>query len=95
MLFSDEYAKFIMPTAEELAEERYISSLSSTEEELYFLRLDMLDGKIFKMDDERYKSLDGIHTCYEDAISFIIFNAVESGKITEEEGNCLYDKYVS
>lgn len=88
--FSEEYARFIMPTVEELEEERNIASMSETEQELYYLYNQMLDGKI-----QRYSENTGNHTCYEDAVGCTLFWAVQGNKITEEESDRLYEKYVS
>jgi len=81
-----------LPTVDELREEQYIYSLSETERELYFLRRDLLDGKIFRMDDERY---DPSRTCYENAIGCTLFWAVDRGIITSEESDRLYKKYIA
>lgn len=90
--FSDSYAEFIMPSVSKLQEEAYISDLSETEKELYLIKLDMLNGKILRMDNEEY---DLRHSSYEDVIGFVLFCAEESGKITEEESYRLYKKYTS
>lgn len=87
--FSAEYARFIMPTAAELEEERRFASLSETEKELQTLRLQMLEGKI-----PRYSDNIGNRTCYEDAVGCTLFWAVESKKITQEESNRLYSECV-
>ncbi len=87
----DRLDSFVMPTADDLKLERYIASLSKTEKQLYFIKENMLDGKIFRMNDERH---DPRHTCYEDAVGFTLFCAVESGEISEEESDRLYEKYV-
>ncbi len=86
----DDYSRFIMPTTAELKEERRISEMSDTEKELYFIRQDMLNGRIFRMLDERY---DGKRTCYEDAIDCVLFWARERGEITEEEDKRLSKLY--
>ena len=88
-LFSSEYARFIMPTAAELAEERRIADMSRTEQELYELRVQMLDGKLPRLSDHI-----GGRTCYEDAVDCTLFWAVEGGEITQEESDRLYSKYV-
>ncbi len=87
----DDYSRFILPTTAELVEEERIFKMSDTERELYYIRQDMLNDKVFRMDDERY---DGKGTCYEDAIGCSLFWASERGKITEEEYDRLYKKYI-
>ena len=84
-----EYARFIMPTAAELAEERRIADMSRTEQELHELRVQMLDGKLPRLSDHI-----GGRTCYEDAVDCTLFWAVEGGEITQEESDRLYSKYV-
>ena len=77
---SAEYARFIMPTADELKEEKRLLSLSETEKQLENLRNAYLDGKISK---DRY----------EDGIGCELFHALDAGKITQEEDNALYEKF--
>ena len=84
-----EYARFIMPTAAELVEERRIADMSKTERELHELRVQMLDGKVPRLSDH----ISG-RTCYEDAVGCTLFWAVEWGEITQEESDRLYSQYV-
>ena len=77
---SPEYAKFIMPTADELKEELRWSKLSRVEKQLELLRNDYYNGKI---DVDRYI----------DAIDCELFYAVESNEITDEKRNELFDKF--
>lgn len=79
--FSDRYTRFIMPTADELREEKYVESLSDTERELYYLRKDMINGKLPHSSN------------YEDAVDMILFYASEAGKITDDEYRRLEEKY--
>lgn len=88
--FSQEYLDFVMPSIDVLREEEYICGLSETEKELYFLRRDLLNGKVLRSTDERY---DPSRTCYEDAVGCSLFWARESGRITAEEEERLYKKY--
>lgn len=76
-----DYAAFIMPTVDVLKEERYISELSIPEKNLYFIRQDYLNGKI---DRERY----------EEGIACSLFYDEQDGRITVEESNRLYKKYM-
>lgn len=77
-------------TIQELKEEEYISSMSQTEKELYFLRQDLFNGKVKRYNAEGY---DPNHTCYEDAVGCVLFWAREDGKISEGEYKQLSEKY--
>lgn len=78
--FSAEYARFIMPTEEELWEDRMIYQMSDTERELYYLRKDMRDGKINRIR-------------YQEAVECSLWWAVEDKKITKKECDRLYKHY--
>lgn len=79
--FSAEYARFIMPSIEELEEERYVASLSRVERELYYVRQDYLDGKI---DRDRY----------EGAVECSLWWAANNKEISDHEYERLYKKYM-
>lgn len=77
---SPEYAKFIMPTADELNEELRWSKLSRVEKQLEMLRNDYYDGKV---DRDRYI----------DAIDCELFYAVDRNEITDEKRDELFNKF--
>lgn len=76
--FSNKYADFLFPSWDRLQEEKAL--LSKTEKEIYRLREARDNGTV----SSEY---------YEDAVSCAIFWAVESGEITTEEADRLYEKY--
>lgn len=86
-----DYEAFIMPTAEELREEIRYSDMSETEKQLAAIRLDLLNGKVKRFDDPDY---DNKYTCYEDAINCVLFWDEQRGKITVEERERLYKRYI-
>ena len=75
------YAQWIMPTEEEIREEREFWKLSETEKEIREVQRDFQNGKI---DRDRYEA----------AVDCILYWDAEDGKITPEERENLERRYL-
>lgn len=81
---------FVYPDMMTLLKEEQISKMSETEKEIYHLHEQLLEGDIKRDKDLSSEEYD---RSYEYALDCILFWAVESGDVTQEESNELYKKY--